>query len=461
MLKRKLNFRDIKLLNEIINFKILDIDDYINKNKLNYSKFIYSLDKIKENLKLKIIKSNNYIFYLEEKEINLNFKIILNNTFRKKLLFLYLSTNKYKLNIYKFCKIIEFEYENKIIIKKDLTEILSLFNINYDEYKNINNSYHFFTTKIKNYKNLKENILKEELINYYNKSNSNTITKLNYITMKIILEGLEIQDFKFIYNNILNFLNKYTNINSISLKYEILIFIILNLNNNKININKKINSNNKKLKNDKNYILLKILLLKIGKNENKKIYSYFIMKIYKFLLNKIKKFNNKNFKVNNIFEDIIIKNQLKYKNNNEIVEEIYEISEKTITYENENFIQKKLKKTNIYINKDKRINTAIILDIEYSELIKNLENLKKLTKFYNIIQILSFKELENKIDTPKYEQILIISNFDITNFIKNNSNIPIFFIKIENFKNKIKEKLYFDTKILKINKSFEIYNKFK
>lgn len=461
MLKRKLNFRDIKLLNEIINFKILDIDDYINKNKLNYSKFIYSLDKIKENLKLKIIKSNNYIFYLEEKEINLNFKIILNNTFRKKLLFLYLSTNKYKLNIYKFCKIIEFEYENKIIIKKDLTEILSLFNINYDEYKNINNSYHFFTTKIKNYKNLKENILKEELINYYNKSNSNTITKLNYITMKIILEGLEIQDFKFIYNNILNFLNKYTNINSISLKYEILIFIILNLNNNKININKKINSNNKKLKNDKNYILLKILLLKIGKNENKKIYSYFIMKTYKFLLNKMKKFNIKNFKVNNFFEDIVIKNQLKYKNNNEIVEEIYEISEKTITYENENFIQKKLKKTNIYINKDKRINTAIILDIEYSELIKNLENLKKLTKFYNIIQILSFKELENKIDTPKYEQILIISNFDITNFIKNNSNIPIFFIKIENFKNKIKEKLYFDTKILKINKSFEIYNKFK
>ena len=114
---------------------------------------------------------------------------------------------------------------------------------------------------------------------------------MNYpskLIFEIIKEELKIKDLKFIFHAFREFYVKYNKLFSVKEKYEIFIYFISNLYNEKENTRKRITSKNVKMKEYNDYKLLEEMLDKISENENRRIYSYFKLKLYRLLLKKEK-----------------------------------------------------------------------------------------------------------------------------------------------------------------------------
>lgn len=231
-------------------------------------------------------------------------------------------------------------------------------------------------------------------------------------------------------------------------EYNIFTYLILNLNNNKVNISKRVKKNDVLLKKDKNYELIDEMLKKISKKENIKIYTNFKIKLYKLLL-KIER------------NEELFYREMEFNNNRRI---LYKIEEDEIRNVSKKY--KILKESTELINEKLKI--LLVLDIEKQKYIKYKEEIiLVLFSIFKVINIMSMKELRKELKISKcinveYDQILIISNIMLQNMIENRTNKPIYFINIkEENKNKTQCKKKFLEQIIQSNNLMQNYNKIK
>ena len=108
--------------------------------------------------------------------------------------------------------------------------------------------------------------------------------------------------------------------------------------------------------------------------------------------------------------------------------------------------------------------------MEYNEIIKNQKYLKDLVEFSNITEVTNLEELSEKLNgknRKNFEQVFLISKSEIQNMIKNYSDIPIYFFKINDKDKfgrrtgKLKRRVDFEKQLTEIRETITEYNKTK
>lgn len=454
----RFDFKEINLINEIINFKIINKNDVLKNYEMTGYKLKYGLGKINYMLNIlsldKIIEKRGYLCcYVSNENFSIETLFSINTSVRKNLIYLCLILSENKFNFYSFSKILKMEVENRKYIKQELRAVLNSLNIDYSEYKNFYNP-NFIRSRIRNFETVKRSLLKDTLLECFEKARSNVQTEIEEIKIQIIEQETGIENLKFIHEKISGFFKKYRKISSKSIKYDILSFIALNLKNSKINGLRRISGNSLKLKKDGDYQLLKEAMKEIGKNENQKIYSYFTMETYKMIIRSI---DTENIIDSSIQTRNAIAGILRREISDEVqIEKIYRISESTVKFEEEEYSNKKAEIVDI---ENKRIRTLLVFDFEYDDFIKNIESLERFLNFFNITEIIPLDDLRNEnSDNENYDQILIFSNYNIKSSIINRTKKPMFFIKFPEKTAKIQKKVYFDENFLRIKEAFYIYH---
>ena len=220
----------------------------------------------------------------------------------------------------------------------------------------------------------------------------------------------------------------------------------------KENTRKRITSKNVKMKEDNDYKLLEEMLDKISENENRRIYSYFKLKLYRLLLKKEKM----NFDITPKKSKEIFYNNTESLNIKIAEEYVYQIAEENSKIE--------------YYENFERLKTLFVLDLEYNEIIKNQKYLKDLMQLSNIIEVTDLGELSEKLNgknEKNFEQVFLISKSEIQNMIKNYSDIPIYFFKINDKDRfgrktgKLKRRTDSEKQLTEIRETITEYNRIK
>lgn len=405
------DFFEIDLLWEILNFKIVSIEkikeNIVEKNNLfSENKQNRKIDYIYGKLNYILVLYNIPVILRDEKNFYFTYKntlklgdiFIYRNSMREEMIELILFLSNKKLNVRKFLKRIDKGEENRRHIKNDLKRVLKKYGIDYVEYKNKMYVKEFLKSKIENYETKKINFLLNIFITKWEKIYYDRGIIQEKVLFDIIKEYLDIKNLDAIYEELLIFLKKYKNINSKRLEYKFLLLIIMNLKNEKINVNKLIDKKTLELTNESNYKIMNEMLENISKIEGVRIHEYFKIKLYKYLLKKSKK----NEKYNKIYS---------------IEKSEYKVGEYIETY--------------VENSKDKKLKTLIIVDLENKEFVMEIKYLQPIINKIEIYKIINMYEYYSFEHNFEYEQILVISNINIKNILKNNTNIPVYYLYID------------------------------
>ena len=278
----EIDFNETDLLKDILNFKI------VNRKKLEerygFKRLDYTIEHVnnflRENNNGIIHKSKNYLYYFGkyyESLFKVNDRSInLKMSFRREFIVLILLLGKEKLNIYKFNKQIRRTEENTKNIQNDLKQILKLYNIKHSEYAKSTNLEKLFESRNYNFKELRENHLKEMLMRRMEKVYIGKSTYQENFYFKMLQEILEIKSIKYIKKLIFIYMEQFTDIISMDEKYSILMYFILNIHNPDIKFNYQI----KETDENKEFF---VMMDKIYKREKLKVNYKFLTIFYKKL----------------------------------------------------------------------------------------------------------------------------------------------------------------------------------
>ena len=407
----KIDFNESDLLKEILNFKIVNKKDLLEKYGF---KNIKNINKFLQERNTGIIHaSKNYLYYFGKYDENI-FKIEskdIKKTFRRDLISFILLFGKEKLNIYNFNKQIKKPQENKRNIQNDLKQILEIFNIKYSEYVKSENIEKLFEEKNSNFKEFKENYLKEILCRRLEKIYIGKSTYQENFYFKIMQETLKIK-----------------------------------------NVSKTVKNEN-----------FLVMMEKIFKREKLEMNPKFILTFYKKLH---RKRNNAENVINKINRELSLQNDenLKIKKSAEQDKiEFYDIAESSINFENKNFPSKQIIKKYVDLDKVQKISTLILVDLEEKEILKVYNKVSKIFNFINIVKVErldKFKKIITK-NNDEFEQILLISSSKFISIIKNYSEIPIYHFEIENEKGALKNKNNFLKQMIHLRTMMIQYLEFK
>ena len=458
----KIDFNESDLLKEILNFKIANkkylLEKYGFKNIKNINEFL------REHNTGIIHTSKNYLYYfgkydenifkIEDKDINLK------RAFRRDLISFILLFGKEKLNIYNFNKKIKKSQENKGNIQNDLKQVLKIFNIKYSEYEKSENIGKLFEEKIPDFKKFKEKYLKEVLCRRLEKIYVGKSTYQENLYFNILQEILKIRNIKYIHKLIFSYIKEYTDIISIDEKYKLLVYFLLNFKNEDIKYRYTL------LKDAKNENFFAIME-KIYKREKLEINSKFIAMFHKKLH---KTGDNAENIINKINKELYLQNNtdLKTKKSLELEQdkiEVYDIAETSVNFEDEELLNKQIVKQYVDSNEIVKISTLVLFDLEEAEILKTYNKIKKFFYFINIVKIEQLDKFKKIITRNKnigeFEQILLISSSKFVNVIKNFSEIPIYYLEIENKKGALKNRSSFLMQMIRLRTMMLQYLEFK
>ncbi len=464
-----LNYEEIDLLWEVLNFKIISKNSIYQNYKIfngikdknrKLNDIIKKLNKIliQAGVPPSIEKSKEYIYYNskpEYRKIDYKNKFIYKDLIRREMIEILLILNRRKFRIDRFIKGIGKEKDNdRKHIKNDLKLILCNYNISYKEYMESANSTVLLGQKIKDLYGEQHRILKNILIRRWEKVYENRSTIVETKIINFISEELGIKNMSHVYDVYLEFLKEYRAELCKNNEYELFTYLVLGLNNKNINTSKRIKKNTLSLKNDREYELIDKMLKQISKYEKIKIYTNFKIKLYKMLL-KIEKTEGRS-KENK---------EVSYEEDNYVSKRriIYRIAEEGIEETGKKYetVRKNL------IMPNGKINILLVLDMENQKYMEYREEIKSLFLIFNIVNIMSMKELKKELDkiphnNLNYSYILLISDILLQNIIENKIGKPIYFIKLtERSRNKIQNRKEFLNQIIESNNLIQNYYKVK
>ncbi|AMD95016.1 hypothetical protein [Leptotrichia sp. oral taxon 847] len=450
----KLDLEEKDLLREIINFKIVSKRDI--ESRYNFRQLKYILMKINDVLKeinAEVVYSNySYVYYFgsyNEKIFKLESEEKkLKRTYRRELIELFLLFSDKKLSIYRIIKKLNLKEDEKNKIKSDVQKVLFKYGISYEEYKDSINIKELFRNKGYKLNKIRREFLEEILLKRL-KNEKNDIYSENFYIKNLELT-LDIKNIKYIQRKIFLYLEENSSINSMKEKYKILTKFLMDLKSQRYEMEKEVSVENGM--EEKYFTMIK----KILKKENIKFYPKIVKDLYKNLKTKSKKEKS-------VIEDINKKiKELSLKENSGI--ELYEIEEKRKMHNDEEFIDRKIKK--IYVPKEeiKRIKTIVLMDIEENNIMRIFNEIWKISGFLEIVEVFNLSEFKKNINKTekRYEQIIIISTSSRINDIKNFSKIPIYLLNIENLKTfttPVARKYYLIKKVMELRNTIEEYRK--
>ena len=397
----EIDFNETDLLKDVLNFKI------VNRKKLEerygFKRLDYTIEHVnnflRENNNGIIHKSKNYLYYFGKYYESLfkvnNRSINLKMSFRREFILLILLLGKEKLNIYKFNKQIRRTEENTKNIQNDLKQILKLYNIKHSEYAKSTNLEKLFESRNYNFKELRENHLKEMLMRRMEKVYIGKSTYQENFYFKMLQEILEIKSIKYIKKLIFIYMEQFTDIISMDEKYSILMYFILNIHNPDIKFNYQI----KETDENKEFF---VMMDKIYKREKLKMNYKFLTIFYKKLHRKKRKPEkilnqiNKDLELEKSIKNVEVKKiEVKKKRDRDKIE-IYSIAESSVNFENENLLNKKLVKQYIRPDEMPKIKTLVLVDLEENQILKTFNKVRKVFNFLEIVRVEhlnSFKKL--------------------------------------------------------------------
>ena len=442
----KLDLEEKDFLREIINFKIInrkDIEERYGFNRLKY--MLIKFNEILKSIGEESIYSNkDYIYYfgnyttkifkLESKDKKLKI------TYRRELIELFLLFSNKKLSIYRIIKKMNLKEDEKNKVKRDVQKVLFKYKIKYSEYKNFENTKELFKSKGYKINKIREQFLREILSKRLGREKNNIYSENFY------LENLEltlgIKNITYIKKTIFSYLDEKTIINSTKEKYEILTKFLINLKIQKSEAKKEIFFEEQM---QEEYFEM---IEKILKKENIKFYPKIIKELYKKVNKNLKKEKSEVENINNKIKENLLKGNL-----TETKIELYKIEEKRQNHNNQEFIDKKIKKIYVFPDELKRTKTLVLMDVEESKVSKIFYEIQKMAGFLEIMEVCNLSEFKKSINKTekRYGQIVIVSTSSRINDIKNLSKIPIYLLSIENLKTSmtsVKRKDYLMGKIL-------------
>ena len=445
------NYDEIELISKILNFKIINKKDAF-ENKIitekNFSEKLKTVNNMLNAEKLgQIVETKEYLFFfgkydkkiLKWKEV---FKFL--NSMRKEMIDLFLLISSKKFNIMRFGQKIWGSNENRTTLKSDLRSVLNGLDIDYKKYMSSEAPAELIKLKINKFEKVRQEYIKNILLKRWERVYNGIASKPEIIEMEMLQEELGIKNLYYMYEILEEFFNEYGRMNSKGERYDFFTYLILNFKNEKINCRKRVTSSGVRMREEDNFRLLNELLGKISVSEEIKIYSYFKFKLYKYLL-KREKANNEimygSYEIEDfrVAEDILRENIEKYQ------------GEKEIEWNNIEWNNKEVEK----------IRVVMVYDLENTEISKNIENLRKISEFMDIIGVYRFdnfkKEYSDLSDIAKedyFDYILIVSNDEIQNTVINYSEKPISFLKLNDKESNGKKKSRF-------KKNAEFYNNLK
>ena len=428
----EIDFNETDLLKDVLNFKI------VNRKKLEerygFKRLDYTIEHVnnflRENNNGIIHKSKNYLYYFGkyyESLFKVNDRSInLKMSFRREFILLILLLGKEKLNIYKFNKQIRRTEENTKNIQNDLKQILKIYNIKHLEYIRTASIEKLFESKNYDFKELRENYLREILMRRMEKIYIGKSTYQENFYFKILQEILEVKNIKYIKRLLFLYIDQFTGIISTYEKYSILTYFILNMKSTDIKFEYKLKRNDE---NEEFFIMMN----KISKREKLKIDHKFMTLFYKKLHRKKR---NPEMILGEINKSVIIEKsqeifrikRVETRRRKEEKIEVYTIAETSVNFGDENLLNRKLVKKYIHLDEATKIKTLVLVDVEENQILKSFN---KLMRFFNFLELVKVEHLNNfkKAITKNntgYEQVLIISNSKFLNTIRNFSDIPIF-----------------------------------
>ena len=427
-----LDFNESDILKDILNFKI------VNRKKLEEKYEFRIIDRtikhingfLCENNNGIIHKSKSYLYYfgkyyeglfkVDDRDINMKM------SFRRELITLILLLGKEKLNIYKFNKQIRRNEQNTKNIQNDLKQILKIYNIKHLEYIRTASIEKLFESKNYDFKELRENYLREILMRRMEKIYIGKSTYQENFYFKILQEILEVKNIKYIKRLLFLYIDQFTGIISTYEKYSILTYFILNMKSTDIKFEYKLKRNDE---NEEFFIMMN----KISKREKLKIDHKFMTLFYKKLHRKKR---NPEMILGEINKSVIIEKsqeifrikRVETRRRKEEKIEVYTIAETSLNFGDENLLNRKLVKKYIHLDEATKIKTLVLVDVEENQILKSFN---KVMRFFNFLEVVKVEHLNNfkKAITKNntgYEQVLIISNSKFLNTIRNFSDIPIF-----------------------------------
>ena len=427
-----LDFNESDILKDILNFKI------VNRKKLEEKYEFRIIDRtikhingfLCENNNGIIHKSKSYLYYfgkyyeglfkVDDRDINMKM------SFRRELITLILLLGKEKLNIYKFNKQIRRNEQNTKNIQNDLKQILKIYNIKHLEYIRTASIEKLFESKNYDFKELRENYLREILMRRMEKIYIGKSTYQENFYFKILQEILEVKNIKYIKRLLFLYIDQFTGIISTYEKYSILTYFILNMKSTDIKFEYKLKRNDE---NEEFFIMMN----KISKREKLKIDHKFMTLFYKKLHRKKR---NPEMILGEINKSVIIEKsqeifrikRVETRRGKEEKIEVYTIAETSVNFGDENLLNRKLVKKYIHLDEATKIKTLVLVDVEENQILKSFN---KVMRFFNFLEVVKVEHLNNfkKAITKNntgYEQVLIISNSKFLNTIRNFSDIPIF-----------------------------------
>ena len=417
-----LDFNESDILKDILNFKI------VNRKKLEEKYEFRIIDRtikhingfLCENNNGIIHKSKSYLYYfgkyyeglfkVDDRDINMKM------SFRRELITLILLLGKEKLNIYKFNKQIRRNEQNTKNIQNDLKQILKIYNIKHLEYIRTASIEKLFESKNYDFKELRENYLREILMRRMEKIYIGKSTYQENFYFKILQEILEIKNIKYIKRLLFLYIDQFTDIISMYEKYSILTYFILNMKSTDIKFEYKLKRNDE---NEEFFIMMN----KISKREKLKIDHKFMTLFYKKLHRK-----KRNPEIIEKSQEIFRIKRVETRRRKEEKIEVYTIAETSVNFGDENLLNRKLVKKYIHLDEATKIKTLVLVDVEENQILKSFN---KVMRFFNFLEVVKVEHLNNfkKAITKNntgYEQVLIISNSKFLNTIRNFSDIPIF-----------------------------------
>ena len=464
----EIDFNETDLLKDVLNFKI------VNRKKLEerygFKRLDYTIEHVnnflRENNNGIIHKSKNYLYYFGkyyESLFKVNDRSInLKMSFRREFILLILLLGKEKLNIYKFNKQIRRTEENTKNIQNDLKQILKLYNIKHSEYAKSTNLEKLFESRNYNFKELRENHLKEMLMRRMEKVYIGKSTYQENFYFKMLQEILEIKSIKYIKKLIFIYMEQFTDIISMDEKYSILMYFILNIHNPGIKFNYQI----KETDENKEFF---VMMDKIYKREklkmNYKFLTIFYKKLHRKKRNPEKILNqiNKDLELEKSIKNVEVKKiEVKKKRDRDKIE-IYSIAESSVNFENENLLNKKLVKQYIRPDEMPKIKTLVLVDLEENQILKTFNKVRKVFNFLEIVRVEhlnSFKKIITK-DNSNYEQILLISSSKFVNIIRNFSSIPIYHFELGKEKGTLQSRTYILKQMIYLRTMMFQYLEFK
>ena len=456
----KIDFNESDLLKEILNFKIANKKDLLEKYGF---KNIKNINKFLQERNTGIIHaSKNYLYYfgkydenifkIEDKDVNLK------RAFRRDLISFILLFGKEKLNIYNFNKKIKKSQENKKNIQNDLKRILKIFDVKYSEYEKSKNIEKLFEEKISNFKEFREKYLKEILCRRLEKIYVGKSTYQENLYFKILQETLRIKNIKYIHKLIFSYIKEYTKIISIDEKYKLLVYFLLNFKNTDIKYRYTLS------KSTENEIFF-TMMEKIYKREKLEINFKFIAVFHKKMH---KTRNNAENVLNKINRELYLQN-IRNLETPKLPEqdkvEFYDIAETSVNFEDEKLLNKQIVKQYVNSNEIIKISTLVIFDLEEVEILKTYNRIKEFFNFINIVKVKQLDKFKKVIaktcNTDEFEQILLISSSKFVNVIKNFSEIPIYHLEIENEKGALKNRSAILIQMIRLRTMMLQYLEFK